>query len=192
MSEQRKVLEPKYIVLFIIRFSAFISAGSVIFGLLVIFLLNKNIGPTYVEGLSALNQLQFYLPLTILITIFVQALTLCAVGMLLALFWSHNIAGPLVRFRKHLRDIAQGKTLKEPIVFRNGDQLSGLSQRFTEMILAHKNNSTKALALLDQAQKIIDLCEFLKNQGKNDTGEFKLEFKELKRIYIQVKEIYAA
>lgn len=192
MRGKRKILGSKYIISFIFKFSAVIFAASAVSGLLIVIFLNKDIGPTYLEGLSTLNRLQASLPIIILITVSIQALTLCAAAIILALLWSHNFAGPLMRFRKHLKDIALGKPLKEPLVFRNGDQLSGLSQSFTEMILAHKDYYAQALALLLEAQRIIDICASLKNQKKDGTSEFKSKFKELERIYTRIKDIYTA
>lgn len=191
MSKQRKILEPKYIVSFIIKFSAIVFVGFGIFGAFVIILLSSKIGPTYQEGFSALKQIKDSLPFIIFIAAAIQALSLCTIATLFALFWSHSIAGPLVRFRKYLKDISQGNFLKEPVVFRSGDQLQGLAQAFSEMIIAHKNDATKALTLLVEAQRILDKCKMLQAQGKENSEEFHSNLKKLKTIYLRLKDIYA-
>jgi methyl-accepting chemotaxis protein len=151
---------------------------------------NKKFGPTYSEEVFALSRLQVYLPSIIFITAFFQALALCIVVMVLVLLWSHSIAGPLVRFRKHLRGVAAGKLLKETITFRDGDQLQGVAQAFSEMILAHKDASIKSLVLLVEAQKILDECKALRNLENGDSHEFDVKMKELSKIYSHIQEIY--
>jgi hypothetical protein len=158
-----------------------------LFGAAAIFFLNKRIGPSYAEGIYTLGRLQAHLPYLLFITAFVQALTLCAIALLLTLLWSHAVAGPLVRFRKHLRELAQGKIPKEPLTFRESDQLHGLAQAFSELALARRDASAKALALLVGAQKLIDQCQGL--EGEPQALEGKL--KELEKIYGRVKELHA-
>ncbi len=185
-------LKPKYAISFIFRFLIIMLVGTGIFGSLVIIFLNRKIGPTYLEGISTLSQLRASLPHILFATAFVQALALCIITALLALFWSRSIAGPLVRFRKYLRGLSQGKSLKEPVAFRESDQLQGLAQVFSEMITAHRDNSVKALALLVQAQRIIDECEVLKKQPGFDMHKFNSKLKELEKIYLNIKNIYTA
>jgi len=192
MRRAKRTLEPKYAISFIFRFSIIVFVGVGIFGSLVIIFLNRKIGPTYLEGISVLSELQAYLPYILFITALVQALTLCIIVMFLTLLWSHSIAGPLVRFRRYLRNLSYGKPLKEPITFRDADQLQGLAQAFSEMIIAHRGNRVKALTLVVQAQRIIDECEVLKKREKIDTHDFNLKLKELEEIYLRIKDIYTA
>ena len=58
------------------------------------------------------------------------------------------------------------------------------------MINAQKERELKSLALLIEAQKLIDECEMLKKEGKDDTDKFKINMKGLEKIYLQIKEIY--
>jgi len=189
MCKLKKTLESKYILYFIFKFCAVVFFGFGIFGLFIVIFLNKKIGPTYLEGISTLIQLKANMPAVLFITAFVQALTLCIIILLLALLWSHSIAGPLRRFRSHLKDISEGKLLKEPITFRNTDQLHSLAQAFSEMIISRNGNCAKMLALLVEAQKILDECLTLKKQDKGDSQSFNLKLKELKEIYLHIKDI---
>lgn len=179
---KKKTIESKYIVSFVFKLSAIIFAGFGAFGLIIIIFLDKKIGPTYLEGISTLSQLRACLPFILSITASVQAVTLCIIAVFAALLWSHSIAGPLVRFKKALRDLAQGKALKEPITFRDDDQLHGLANAFSEMAIAGIDNRAKALALMVEAQRILDEYEALKEQAK---------LNELKKIYLRIKDIYA-
>jgi len=139
-----------------------------------------------------LSQLRASLPFILSITAFIQAAALCIIAIFAALLWSHSIAGPLVRFKRALRDLAQGKPLKEPIAFRDDDQLHGLANAFSEMTIAHIDNRARALALMVEAQRILDECEALKKQAKFDVHTLDFKLNELKKIYLHIKDIYAA
>ncbi len=191
MHKVKSILEPKHALTFVIRFALIILTGFLLCGLAIVIFLNKNIGSTYLEEISNLSQLQGLLPYTILVTTFIQAIALCTIALLAALIWSHSIAGPVSRFRKYLKEIGQGKSLKEPIAFRANDQLHGLAQALSEMTISQKENSLKTRALLAEAQEIIDACGELKKEDKLDTQAFNLRLKELEKIYLQIKDIYS-
>lgn len=190
MHKSKRTLEPRHAVSFMLRFFIVLFAGVGIFGALVIFFLNRKIGPTYLEGISTLARLQTQLPFILFVTAFTQAIVLCLIVLLLTLLWSHSIAGPVMRFKKHLREFAQGKFSNDHFTFRQTDQLHGLAHAFTEMVNAQREMDVKSLALLIEAQKLLDECEILKKEGKDDTPKFKSGLKELGKVYLQIKEIY--
>lgn len=190
MSKSKKTLELKHAISFVFRFFIIISVGIGISGSLAILLLNMKIGPTYLEGISALSRLQTQLPFILFVTAFAQAAVLCLIVLLLTLFWSHSIAGPVMRFKKHLREFAQGKFPNDRFAFRQTDQLHGLAHAFSEMINAQRERDMRSLALLIEAQKLLDECEMLKKEGKDDTSKFKADMKDLRETYLQIKEIY--
>ncbi|MDO8663127.1 MAG: hypothetical protein Q7K98_07940 [Candidatus Omnitrophota bacterium] len=190
MRKFRGILEPKHTVTFVFRFAVIVLTGCLVFGLTILIFLNKNIGPTYLEGIASLNQLKALLPYTILVTTFIQAVSLGTIALFAALFWSHSIAGPVFRFRRYLKEIGQGKSLKEPITFRANDQLHGLAQAFSEVVMSQKENSIKAQSLLAEAQGIIDVCEALKKEGKLGEEDFNPKLTELEKIYLKIKDIY--
>lgn len=190
MSNTKTILKPGYLFWFIFRFSLLIFAVSALFGLFITGFLDRMVGPTYLEGLSVLSQLQAYLPRIIFISAIFQALVLCSLIMLLCLFWSQGVSGPLVRFSKNLKIIVQGRSCKEPLSFRATDQLHGLAQAFSELIISRSNTNSKALSLLVEAQKELDQCRALASGGKEGSREFLSKLKGLKDIYQGIKAIY--
>ncbi|GEM_PF-6877854 len=186
----RKILNPKYQISFIFHFSIIILSGFGIAGCLIIIFLNRKMGPTYLEGIYNLRQIQATLPITIFITAFIQTLALCIITFIASLFWSHSISGPLLRFRRHLKNICLKETEKEAMTFRDTDQLHGLAQAFSEMVICHNDNKTKALALLVEAQKILDEAKAIQNRNNNNTHAIDLKLNELKNIYLRIKDIY--
>jgi len=191
MPRTKKTLEPNYVISFIARFSAVVLVGFSIFGIFIVILTNKKIGPTYSEGMSALNQMLAYLPFAVFITAFTQTLSLCIIAMFLALLWSHSVAGPLVRFRNHLKNITYGKSINGPLAFRGGDQLHALALAFSEMIISRRDSSTKTLVLLLEAEKKLSECEALEKQGKSSSHEFDRKLRELKSIYPRIKDVHS-
>ena len=191
MQKPKKILEIKRVLSFISRFFIVLFAGIVISGSFVIIFFNERIGPTYLEGISALSRFLNFLPSVLSITAIVQALALSCVVMLIALVWSHSIAGPLVRFRRCLKDISKGSSPEGPITFRDTDQLHGLAQSLSDMIIAHKDNSVKALTLMVEAEKILNECEALEKEVKVDTGILDEKLKRLDNIYLRIKDVYA-
>lgn len=181
MRRSKKTLQPKYAVSFIFRFIIVIFSGAAMFGLLAIIFLNRNIGPTYSEGISALTRLQTQLPLILFITALVQAVVLCVIVSIMVLLWSHSVAGPIARFRKHLREFAQGKFPDNHFTFRETDQLHGLAHAFSEMAAAQREKSVHALSLLIEARKLLD---------EGETDKFKINLENLAKIYLQIKEIH--
>jgi len=186
----KKILEPKYAVAFVLRFFTAIFIGIGVFSLLLVVLLNRKIGPTYSEGISALGDLQNHLPLILFVTSVLQTLALGIMVMVIALFWSHSIAGPILRFKKYLSQLAKGELLEGPVTFRKTDQLQGLAEALSGMITAYRGNSMESLELLSQAQKIIEECEILKKQPKIDTPHLNTKLSELEKIYLNIKTIY--
>ena len=156
----------------------------------MIFFLNRNLGPTYGQGIQTLTQLRNNLPYTVFIVAIIQTLTLCIITLLLTLIWSHSIAGPIIRFKKYLRDISSGKFLTDKVAFRDSDQLHDLAHEFSEMIISRKNNSSMALALLVEAQKILDECSSINNTNAKDPGKLNSKLKDLKVIYRRINDIY--
>lgn len=192
MSGRKQTLDAKYILSFIFRFLVVVFVGFALFGLIIIIFLNRNIGPTYLEGISALSQLRTQLPIILFITAFFQAIALSVIVLLLTLLWSHGVSGPLVRFKKHLREFGEGRLLQPPFTFRETDQLHSLAHAFSEAVTAQRERTVQASTLLVEAQRLIDECEALRKEEKDGTHKFKTNLEDLQKIYLQIKEIYSA
>lgn len=191
MRTLRHTLNTEYIISFLLRFCALTLIGFGIFGAIMFFSLNRETGQTYVESFSTLSSLQAHLPQILVITALIQTFTLCLTAMLLALLWSQKIAGPLFRVKKYLKEISEGKELKEFITFRENDQLPAIAQAFSEMVLTHKYNNARAMCLLLEAQKILAECESLKKQEPKDSPGLNAKLKELKEIYIKLTGVFS-
>lgn len=186
MNKIKSPLKPNYITTFIIKFSAIILFGFWLSGLVIIISLDRNLGTSYKEGIQALSQLKNNLPYIIFIITVIQTLALCVITFLLSLIWSHNIAGPIIRFKRYLKEISCGRLLKERIAFRNTDQLQDLAKELSEVMLSDRNNSSQALAFLVEAQKLLDECFAFSKDPKIVEGKLK----ELTAVYRNIRDIY--
>jgi nitrogen fixation/metabolism regulation signal transduction histidine kinase len=89
---------------------------------------------------------------------------------LLVLFISHKIAGPLYRLEKTCQSIASGN-FREAVVLRRQDQLKGLAFAFNEMVLSLNNNIQN---VKQHAQMLNYLLEETQNPKKIDEERKKL------------------
>jgi nitrogen fixation/metabolism regulation signal transduction histidine kinase len=65
-----------------------------------------------------------------------------------AIRFTHRIVGPIVRFRRVVRDIAQGEPVR-PIKLRAGDFLTEFRDEFNEMLIALERRGVAVLKPLD-------------------------------------------
>lgn len=69
----------------------------------------------------------------IYLRLMVGFLVLLPLALLATLYFSHKIAGPLVRVKRYLRLMARGEFNLAPLVLRRGDQLKEIAQLINEM-----------------------------------------------------------
>lgn len=191
MRIQNKILEPRYVLSFIIRFFFIVFMGFGVFALALTGFLGKRIGPAYSESIFFLSRLQEHLPLILFVTAFVQAVILSAVMLFFVLLWLHSVSGPIVRFKRCLKDISEGKILKGSISFREKDQLQGIAYALSGMISSHREKDALALGLMVEAQKLIDEYAALKKEGKAEGQDMDLKINKLHSVYNEIKNIYA-
>lgn len=127
-------IEKEFQAKFILKFCALVAlAGLLTIGLLY-FLAERSTTVSILNSRVAVRSTtDFLLPLliqtTLIVTIFVSVATI-----ILTLFISHKIAGPLYRFKKVLEALGRGDFSLDCHI-RQLDQLRGLSDGLNEMIM---------------------------------------------------------
>ncbi len=91
---------------------------------------------------QALEVLNRYLPVWICLFLLVPVLAWDAIR------FTHRIVGPVVRFRRAVRDIARGEPVR-PIRLRAGDFLTEFRDEFNEMLVALERRGVAVLKPLD-------------------------------------------
>jgi hypothetical protein len=72
-----------------------------------------------------------------------------------AIRFTHRIVGPIVRFRRAVRDIARGEPVR-PIKLRAGDFLSEFRDEFNDMLIALERRGVAVLKPLDPSAEPTD------------------------------------
>lgn len=82
---------------------------------------------------------------------------ICLLALVPVVVWdticfSHRLVGPLVRFRKTMRAIAEGKAVR-PLKLREGDYLTEMRDDFNKMLEALQKQGVAVIKPVDPAQE---------------------------------------
>lgn len=125
-------IDKKFQSIFIVKFCALVVIGSLISGV-IIYIMSKSTVTTTFENsrLIMKSTADFILPAVLLSSTIVIAITGLA-AIVVTLFASHKISGPLYRMEKDIEEVAAGN-LKKKFTLRESDQLKMLAKSFDNM-----------------------------------------------------------
>jgi nitrogen fixation/metabolism regulation signal transduction histidine kinase len=128
---------------FIIKFCALVVIGSVISGAIV-YLMSKSTVCTIFENsrLTIKSTADFILP-AVLLSGLVSLVLVGLATIIVTLFTSHKIAGPLYRLDKDVQQITSGN-LKVTFKLRQGDEIRPLALSLNNMAIALRSNIVEA------------------------------------------------
>jgi len=178
----------KYTLSFAVRFCAVALIGFSLFGAVLFVLLNKRLGVGYFDDIAILSRLQERLPFVLWFTGMVQAAVVSLILLVLSLYWTHAVAGPLVRFRRYLSLMGKSESLGE-IGFRETDQLHYLAQRFNRAQDYFKERNDKFASQLSRADQLIKEYEILLGQKGSEQLLLKEKRAALIRIYKDMEDL---
>ncbi|MCM8782541.1 MAG: methyl-accepting chemotaxis protein [Candidatus Omnitrophica bacterium] len=140
---------------FILKFCILIILACVLMGGLVYFLSTKTVTASF-ENLRfiAKSTADFILPL-LTISSLIAIIIVSLACIVIVLFISHRIAGPLYRFEKSIGQIATGD-LRVETHLRKNDEIKILADSLNTMVKKFKEPITKSLKELDELQKVLD------------------------------------
>ncbi|MCM8766292.1 MAG: methyl-accepting chemotaxis protein [Candidatus Omnitrophica bacterium] len=132
-------IEKNFQTRFIVKFCLLVIFGSLVIGVLL-YLLTMSSTTVSFENLRAIvkTTADFLFPLLIQ-TIVVTTIIVGIATIILTLFISHKIAGPLYRFKKELSSVGNGD-LSKNFQIRKYDQLQDLAVSMNEMINKLREN----------------------------------------------------
>jgi methyl-accepting chemotaxis protein len=145
---------------FIIRLLAGMAVISLVSSLLLFAILPKETADRYVALIYTLRETQqSILPLIIIIGFF-EIIVALLFTLLLALFISHKVGGPIFKLEQNIEKLKRGNLRLSEISFRDEDQAQILAMRFNEMleswhvhITELKYNYCKLAARMDTLQE---------------------------------------
>ncbi len=174
MSEQNKRPYKRRIVYihkefqrrFILKFCIIALGAMVLASLLLYFLSKDSLTATYRYHHLALQETAEVLLRPLILTNLIVLLILLIATVLVTLYVSHKIAGPLYSLRKNLESIGEGN-LNLKIQFRKGDQLKDLASQINQMT---KNLNERVQKIQNQTKELKDKAKS-RDWNKEDIGE---------------------
>ena len=101
-------------------------------------------------------------------------LILLPVALVLTLYFSHTIAGPLVRIKRYLRLMARGEFGLAPLVLRRHDELKEIAQLINEI-------TSQLGPRIQERKKLIDLLQGTVQVLRSDLSRLPSAGQEIKR-----------
>ena len=174
-------VDKKFQTRFIVRFCILVIFACLVFGTLVYFLSLQSITTTFENSRLVVKSTADYLfpllTLTSLITIALIGLATIFV----VLFISHKIAGPAYRFRRIIREIAQGN-LGLDVRVRSGDQFQQIASGLDEMVKSLR------LQILKIKEKVSELNNTYSKLKESQGEKIKVDLIDLERVINEVNK----
>lgn len=117
---------------FIIKFCLIVILGAIISGIILYAYTNQRLGDTYLESLNAIKVLNDNLISNLIYTSLITVIFISIVTIVITLFASHKIAGPLYRLEKSTEAIGNGDFTLETRL-RENDEIIGVASALNEM-----------------------------------------------------------
>lgn len=176
-------IEKSFQAKFIMKFCDLVALGGLLtIGLLYLWAAGATTVSIVNSRVVVNTTADFILPLLIQ-TVIIVTIVVAIATILVTLFVSHKIAGPLYRFKKVMEAMGEGDFLSH-VSIRKGDQLQDLAKIFDDMIA---KNRVKIKAL--KADLGI-FREKLENISESEISEHKRAYlSELKRISAEIDQL---
>lgn len=116
-----------------VKFCLILIAGGIISVGLTIWATQGTLTSTFDGSRLAIEKTSFAIMPSVIITTIVTTVIVGILALVVTLFVSHKIAGPMFRFEKDLQDISDGN-LQKMIHIRQGDQFGSVAKNLNEMV----------------------------------------------------------
>jgi len=157
MSNRRRnyFINKKFQTLFIIKFCALVIMGTALSGGVVYWMSRSTVTSTFENSrLVIKSTADFILPSVLLSGAFV-VISVGIAAIVITLFTSHRIAGPLYRIQKDLEELSRGN-LNVSFNLRKNDEIKVLAETLNDMTGLFRSNilnAAKAISELEAALK---------------------------------------
>ncbi|MBI5180482.1 MAG: methyl-accepting chemotaxis protein [Nitrospirae bacterium] len=163
---------------FIIKFCLIVIMGAIISGIILYASTNQRLGDTYLESLNAIKVLNDNLISNLVYTNLITVTAISIVTIVITLFASHKIAGPLYRLERSTEAIGNGDFTIETRL-RENDEITGVASALNEM--AGKLRS-KMIDIKTDLEEVKDSSADMESAIKDK----RLSEKELKKKIIKL------
>jgi len=146
--KNEKPIEPVFSLKFQLKYSFVMVFGSVIASLTLFFYLDQGLGNGYFESLVTLSNLEATVPSYLVMSFGIQLILICLITIVIHLFVSHKIAGPVYRYELALTSILKDD-LRYDVRTRQGDQLKSMVSALNGFIHSMRGVYAEVHALHD-------------------------------------------
>jgi len=179
---EQTIIDSRYIRSFAVKFFGLTCLGFSVFGGLLFWMLDHRLGAGYLNDILALSRLDERLPFIILMTAVIQSTVLSGVVCILLLIWGHAISGPMIRYRRVIRQMTAGDA-GEDVLFREQDQLHGLAAAVNHLQQSNQSRSNRYAECLNRADRIL---EEYKSSGSDRRREMR---GQLTHVYDEMRQL---
>jgi len=158
-------INKEFQIKFIVKFCILVIIGAVISGLFIYFMATSTLTTAFENSRLVIKSTADYILPSVLLASSVMIVIVGIAAILVTLFASHKIAGPLFRMEKEIKEIAQGN-LNIDFHLRKNDQLKKLAMSLQEMTNSLKKDMkyiSDTLESLDQESSLNNIKSKTKN-----------------------------
>ena len=140
---------------FILKFFTLLLLGALISGAIIYFMSRSTLTTTFDNSRLAIRSTADYILPSVLLSGVAVMIIVGFAAIIMTLFASHKIAGPLYRIGKDIDELASGN-LNLRFVLRGGDEIKELASKLDNMALSLKSKVSAinaALVLLEASSK---------------------------------------
>lgn len=140
---------------FILKFFILVAAGVLISGVIIYFMSRGTLTTTFDNSRLAIRSTADYILPSVLLSSAAVMIIIGFAAIIITLFTSHKIAGPLYRIGKDVDELASGN-LRVRFILRGGDEIKELASKLDSMAQSLNLKAAavkKALNSLESASK---------------------------------------
>ena len=132
-------IDKKFQATFIIKFCVLIIIGAVISGSIIYLMAKPTVTTTFENSRLVIKNTASYILPSVLLSSLVAIGLIGIATILITLFTSHRIAGPLYRMEKDVQELASGNLTKK-FSLRKADELKALAESLDKMAQSLRND----------------------------------------------------
>ena len=177
------LIDREFQIKFILKFCALVAAGGLLFMGILYFSVMQSTAVSIVNSrVMVRSTADLILPILIQ-TVIVVTIVISLFTILVTLFISHKIAGPLYRFKKVIQELENGD-FSSDFKIRNPDQLQELAGAFNSMIKKVREEMGQL------KENSLSLKDKLESLSEHEISELKRPIlKELKKISEELSKL---
>ena len=171
MIDDKKIIDTKYKLNFLIKIGVIMLISSIISGFIFYNIVNYDIGGTYTNARFAIKSVKDFLFPSIWLAVTIFTLLLSIGTIIISVFVSHKIAGPIYRLEMTMKDFKEGTFYK--IHLRTKDQMKEVGGSLNEFTATLIDNFTLAKKYYLNIKGLVD-------EGKKECEKDEIDYQQLK------------